>query len=111
MIAAEASLCANEQERFWEFHDSLFERQKELTATHLRNRAAALKLDMAVFNACLDSAKHLNAIDKEIDEAYSAGVRSTPTIFINGRMITGNRAAAEVQQIVDEELQRVAGMY
>jgi protein-disulfide isomerase len=110
MKAAEASLCAHDQDHFWEFHDSLFERQKELAPTELKSRAAALKLDGDVFNACLDSGKHTGNVNRDIDEAYSAGVRTTPTIFINGRMMSGNRAASEILEIVDEELRKVAAI-
>src|SRR5262249_26319638 len=71
MKAAEASLCANDQNHFWEFHDSLFERQKELTPAQLKSRAAALKLDSEAFNACLDSGKQIGNVNLDIDAAYN----------------------------------------
>src|SRR5262249_149239 len=107
--AAEASLCADDQQHFWEFHDSLYRNQKDLTSGDLKARAISLKLDTPTFDQCLDSGKHVAGIDKDIDEAYTAGVTSAPTIFINGRMFFGNRPAAEIQQILDDELQRSSG--
>ena len=110
MKAAEASLCANEQDHFWEFHDALFDRQKELAPAQLKTRAAALKLNADVFNACLDSGKQTANVNLDIDAAYSAGARTTPTIFINGRMMVGNRPASEILEIVEEELRKVAAI-
>ena len=104
--AAEASLCAGEQGRFWEMHDSLFEDQEHLTVDALKARAVALKLDTAAFGACLDSGKQAAAIDKDIAEGAKAGVTGTPTIFINGRMMVGSKPFAEIQAVIEEELQK-----
>jgi protein-disulfide isomerase len=104
--AAEASLCANEQQRFWEFHDSLFSNQQELTVDALKRRAVTLKLDTAAFNACLDSGKQAGAVKKDIEEGSRAGVTGTPALFINGRMLSGNQPYAEIRDLIEDELQR-----
>jgi len=104
--AAEASLCAHDQQRFWEYHDSLFVNQRRMTTADLKRHAASLRLDTAAFNSCLDSGQKAAAVMSEVDEGYKAGVSSTPTIFINGRMFSGNRESAEIKRIVDEELRR-----
>jgi protein-disulfide isomerase len=104
--AAEASLCANEQGRFWEMHDSLFGDQEHLTVDALKARAVALKLDTAAFNACLDSGKAVAAIDKDIADGMKAGVTGTPTMFINGRMMVGAQPYAQIQAVIEDELQR-----
>jgi protein-disulfide isomerase len=104
--AAEASLCANDQQQFWEFHDAMFGNQTDLKDDDLKQRAANLKLDTTAFNDCLDSGRHVADIDKEIDEGYSVGVTMAPTIFINGRRFFGNRSLLDIQQIIDEELKR-----
>jgi protein-disulfide isomerase len=104
--AAEASLCANEQGRFWEMHDSLFGDQEHLTVDALKARAAALKLDTALFNMCLDSGKEAAAIDKDIAEGAKAGVTGTPTMFINGRKMVGAQPYAEIQAVIEDELRR-----
>ena len=104
--AAEASLCANEQGRFWEMHDSLFGDQEHLTIDALKARAATLKLDRTAFNTCLDSGKQAAAIDKDIAEGTKAGVTGTPAMFINGRMLVGAQPFAAIQAIIEEELNK-----
>ena len=71
--AAEASLCANEQRRFWEFHDSLFSDQSRLDVPSLKQRAQTLGLNTAAFNTCLDSGRQAEAIQKDKDDARKAG--------------------------------------
>jgi len=103
--AAEAALCANEQMRFWEFHDSLFADQSRLDVPSLKERAQKLALNTAAFNTCLDSGRQAEAVQKDKDDARKAGVNSTPTVFINGRLL-GGRSYAEVQEVIEDELQR-----
>ncbi len=104
--AAEASLCANEQQHFWEFHDLMFSNQKDLTVEALKQKAVDLKLDTEAFNACLDSGKHAGAIREDILEGSRVGVTATPAIFINGRLLLGARPYADIAAIIDDELQR-----
>jgi predicted DsbA family dithiol-disulfide isomerase/Skp family chaperone for outer membrane proteins len=106
--AAEASLCANEQGHFWDMHDSMFGNQQQLTVAALKKRAADLKLDAAAFDACLDSGRETAAIDKDMAEGAGAGVTGTPTMFINGRFLPGNRPYADIKNLIDDELQRRA---
>jgi predicted DsbA family dithiol-disulfide isomerase/Skp family chaperone for outer membrane proteins len=104
--AAEASLCADEQKRFWDFHDSLFGNQQDLTVDSLKRRAVELKLDAPAFNTCLDSGKHAETIKKDIVEGSRAGVSGTPAIFINGRLLSGNQPYTSIAQVIEDELQR-----
>jgi protein-disulfide isomerase len=104
--AAEASLCANEQGKFWEMHDSLFGDQEHLTIEALKARAVQLKLDTRAFNACLDSGKQVAAIDKDIADGAKAGVNGTPTMFINGRRLLGAQPFAEIQAVIEDELKK-----
>jgi protein-disulfide isomerase len=104
--AAEASLCAGEQGRFWEMHDSMFSDQEHLTVDALKARAVELKLDTATFNACLDSGKEVAAVDRDIVDGARAGVTGTPTLFINGRKLVGNQPFAAIQAVIEDELQR-----
>jgi protein-disulfide isomerase len=104
--AAEASLCANEQQKFWEMHDAMFLDNKNLEVDALKQKATALKLDMAVFNTCIDSARHAETIRKDIAEGVKLGITGTPAMFINGRFINGNVPLAELSKVIDEELQR-----
>jgi predicted DsbA family dithiol-disulfide isomerase len=104
--AAEASLCANDQKRFWEFHDSMFSDQMHLTVDDLKKRAVDLKLNTADFNTCLDSGAKVNAVKKDIEEGSKAGANSTPTMFINGRLLSGNQPYTDIREIIEDELQR-----
>ena len=104
--AAEASLCANEQQKFWEFHDSMFGKQSELSVADLKQRAVDLKLNTQAFNQCLDSGRHAAAIQTDIQEGARNGVSGTPALFINGRLLTGNQPYAEIKEIIEDELQR-----
>ena len=104
--AAEASLCANEQKKFWEFHDSMFSNQRELSIADLKQRAVDLKLDTQAFNQCLDSGRYVAAIQADIQEGARNGVNGTPALFINGRFLSGNQPYSEIKEIIDDELQR-----
>jgi protein-disulfide isomerase len=92
--AAEASECANEQNKFWEFYDTLFanqagENQGAFADDKLTGFAQGLGLDMAAFNACFSSRKYLAAIQSETANGQQRGVSSTPTSFINDKKIVG----------------------
>lgn len=85
MSAAIASMCANDQGKFWEYHDELFKNQKALKVPQLKEYAGKVGLDQATFDSCLDGQKHKALVDADMKEARAAGVRGTPTIYINGR--------------------------
>lgn len=104
--AAEASLCAFEQQHFWEFHDSMFGNQKELSLADLKQRAVDMKLDTQKFNECIDSGRQVAAIQKDIQEGARAGVTGTPAMFINGRFLSGNQPYATIKDMIEDELQR-----
>jgi protein-disulfide isomerase len=104
--AAEASLCAADQRRFWEFHDSMFSNQRELTVDALKRRAQEFKLDAAAFNECLDSGRKADAVKKDIAEGNQAGVTGTPTVFVNGRRLPSGPSFAEIQALIEDEIGR-----
>ncbi len=104
--AAEASLCAFDQGKFWELHDAMFENQQELGVDQLKAKAAALGLDAAKFNSCLDSGEKAAKIASDTADGSALGVNGTPALFINGRFVNGAVPFAEIQKIVDDELQR-----
>jgi protein-disulfide isomerase len=104
--AAEASLCANEQQKFWQYYDSLYSNQAQLEIAALKQRAVTLQLNAASFNTCLDSGRHADAVRKDQEDARKAGVSSTPTMFINGRLLSGNQPYTVIRDIIDDELKR-----
>jgi len=104
--AAEASLCAYEQHKFWEFHDAMFSDQQNLAVEDLKKKAAKLSLDMKAFNSCLESGKYLNEIQNDVAEGVRVGVSGTPALFINGRLLVGAQPYAEIQKLIEDELHR-----
>jgi protein-disulfide isomerase len=104
--AAEAAQCANEQGQFWPYHDRLFADQTKLNDADLKASAAALGMDAARFNACVDSHKYKSRIDADMRAGSEAGVDGTPAFFINGRMLSGAQPYDEFKKVIDEELAR-----
>jgi protein-disulfide isomerase len=88
-LAAMAAECAGAQGRFWEYHDVLFDNQSRLDRDSLLAYAERLGLDRAAFLACLDSEAPRQAIARDVADGMRLGIESTPTIYLNGRTITG----------------------
>jgi protein-disulfide isomerase len=103
--AAEAAACADEQGRFWPYHDRLFANPSKLSRTDLKQHAAELGLDAARFDACVDGHKSAEVVDADIKEANSTGMGGTPAFFINGRSLDGAQPFDAFKRIIDEELQ------
>ena len=91
--AAIASLCANEQGRFWDYHDTLFanwngENQGAFNNIHLVNFATALKLDVDAFRTCLSKGRYADEVQASFDKGNSMGVKGTPSVFVNGQIVS-----------------------
>ena len=104
--AAEAGNCANDQGKFWQFHDKLFESQGELDVASLKIYASELGLDMDRFTACIDSGRHASSVEKDIKIGAGYGVSSTPTLFVNGRAVVGAPPYENFVEVIREELAR-----
>lgn len=90
--SAEASNCALEQAKFWEYHDTLFGNQEALGVEALKKYAVDLGLNAAQFNSCLDSGKYAEKVKSDQASGESFGVRGTPSTFVgvlNGDTLTG----------------------
>ena len=83
--AAEASQCAFEQGKYWEYHDILYENQETLDVASLKQYAKDLGLDSAKFDSCLDSGKYESEVEKDFQDGQAAGVSATPAFFILDR--------------------------
>ncbi|MCY1083002.1 DsbA family protein [Archangium lansingense] len=105
-LAASASMAAAEQGRFWEYHDALFQQQKELDRASLVKLAKKLKLDVERFERTLDSGAYNNYLDAEVVEARQRGVAGTPTFFINDTALVGARPVEQFVEAIDAELAR-----
>ena len=95
--AAEASECADDQGKFWEYHDLLFANQSALDVASLKSYAAQLSLDTATFDQCLDGGEKTAEWEKDEQDGTSYGVQGTPNFFINGRLVTGAIPFADYQ--------------
>jgi len=94
-LAAQAAECANEQGRFWRFHDILYANQggkgsDAFSREHLQRFAVALNLDTAAFASCLGSGKYASMVADDTNAAQQRGVDSTPTVFVNGKEVGGS---------------------
>ncbi|OGY92425.1 MAG: hypothetical protein A3B31_03885 [Candidatus Komeilibacteria bacterium RIFCSPLOWO2_01_FULL_53_11] len=85
--AALASECANDQGKFWEYHDMLYSRQTNLSKGDLKGYAEELGLDTESFNACLDSRAKQGLVRNDMALGEQRGVNGTPSIFLNGQLL------------------------
>jgi protein-disulfide isomerase len=103
MPAAIAAVAAQKQGKFWEMHDLLFANQRELAPEQIKSYARQLGLDMAKFEADLQSDEVKAAIQADMQLAQRAGVRGTPTVFVNGKLLQ-NRSLDGFKQLIDPML-------
>jgi len=102
--AQEAAQCANEQGKFWEMHDLLYQNQGALEVDDLKGYAQQLGLNTASFDSCLDSGKYESEVQKDTSDGRSYGVGGTPTFFINGKKLVGAQPYETFQQAIEEAL-------
>lgn len=111
--AAEAAECADDQGKFWEFHDKLFEEQAkkgegtvQFSVNDLKKWAGQLSgLDMAKWNECFNSNKYTAEVKKDFEDGSAYGVSGTPTLFINGKPIVGAQSFSAFKAEIDKLLQ------
>jgi protein-disulfide isomerase len=104
-IAAEASLAARDQGKYWEMHELLFKRSPKLDRENLILYAKELGLEVKKFTESLDGKKHAAEIEQDKKLAVEMDLYNTPTFFINGRKIIGERPFEYFKKIIDEELE------
>ena len=108
--AAEASRCAGEQGKFWEYHDALFAAdQPKLEETSLTAIARSVGLEEKSFGFCLAAGKFKAQIEQDVQDGTRAGVAGTPGIFINGVFVNGALPQVEFEKIIDRELAAAGG--
>lgn len=102
--AAQASACVNEQGKFFEYHDKVFENNNALEDADLKKYAEEVGVDIKKFEECLTSNKYKAAVDKNLADGQKYGVSGAPTYFINGVMVVGAVPYAEIKQAIDEAM-------
>lgn len=111
--SGEALECANDQDKMWEMHDLMFEKQQaldpsggtvEYTAEDMKTWAAELGIDTATFNQCLDSGTHAEKVKADMADGTAAGVSGTPAFYVNGTPLVGAQPYESFKAIIDQEL-------
>lgn len=103
-LAAEASLAAHAQGKFWEFHDKLFSDQKALERPGLEASAKAVGLNLATFKKALDSNEYGKAVEEDMKLGEAVNVNGTPTLFLNGKRIDDPSNFDFLSKAIDEAL-------
>ncbi len=110
--AAEASMCAGAQDRFWEMHDGIFATQSRWAgladpAAHFDSLAAVAGVRMPDYRACVGNRTMRSIVQGDFDRSLDAGVNSTPTFIIGTRLLTGPHPVETFRQVIEAELARL----
>jgi protein-disulfide isomerase len=108
MNAAVAAMAANQQGKFWEYHAELFKNYNKLNDGIFDEIAQSLGLDMEQFKQDMQNPALTALVQRDLKDGVEAGVRGTPSIFVNGRMLQ-QRSLEGFQQIINEELAKKKG--
>jgi protein-disulfide isomerase len=106
--SAEASECANDQGKFWDYHGELYANQSSISSGgiyYLKQVAEKLELNMDEFNKCLDSGRYQGKVESHFQIGLSAGVTGTPGSFINGVALGNAISYKQLKLIIDKLLE------
>jgi protein-disulfide isomerase len=104
MAAHEAARCAGAQDRYWAYHDVLYERQPHFERQDLIDYAINLNLDRERFTRCLDEREFRGVVELDFAEGRELGVRSTPTFLVNGKPLVGAHPIEAFRAAIDDAL-------
>jgi protein-disulfide isomerase len=105
--AAEAAMCADEQGKFWEYHDAIFAKAGRLDENSLAEIGTALGLEAEKFDVCVEERRYQDFVEADFTAGREAGVSGTPSFFLNGIALKGARDADELSRYVELELARL----
>lgn len=105
--AAEAGRCANDQGKFWPFHDLVYAKAPAISVSNLKTYAAQVGLDTAAFDDCLDSGREAATVQASLSDAEARGFTGTPSFLVNGKVLAGPPSFTELSRIVDTDLAAV----
>jgi protein-disulfide isomerase len=100
--AAEASRCAGDQGKFWEYHDLLFSNSGKISYEDLLQNAAQLKLDEVRFRHCVSTHSYAGKVEQDLQDGVRAGVRGTPAFFINGVLLEGIASESDFEKVINQ---------
>lgn len=102
--SALAAECANEQGKFWEYHNMLYNNQQDLSSDGLTRYATLLKLDVARFSDCFHSERYADVVNRDFQDALRYQAAGTPTFYINGQFIQGAQAYPTFANLINAQL-------
>jgi protein-disulfide isomerase len=105
-LAAHSAACADEQGKYWEQHDRIYEGQSDWAASrdagdHFREYAQGNGLDLGRYDECMQSGKYAGRIQASLEEGTRAGVSSTPTLLVGDRLYQGRIDSDAIRRLVD----------
>jgi len=103
--AAVAAMAAHDQGKFWEYHDLVFKNYRKLNDKLLDQFAVDAGLDKAAFDAKRKDPELLQKVQQDYKDGVAVGLRGTPTIYVNGRLVK-NRSLQGLQALIDKELKK-----
>lgn len=112
IVAADAAECANDQGKFWEYHDYLYKNQPDESNTTMYNTdtltqaAVTLGLNGDQFKTCLATKKDDSIVSKDMADGQAAGISGTPSFFINGTILVGAQQYSAFKTLIDQELSK-----
>lgn len=109
--AAIAAHCADRQGMFWEYHDSIFDRQSVLNEAQLTQIATDLGLSVGKFQTCYNERDTLPIVKKDYEEGLALGITSTPTLFIGNQRFVGAMTTQQLMEIVSVIIQEAQETY
>ncbi|MBI4016611.1 MAG: DsbA family protein [Candidatus Aenigmarchaeota archaeon] len=100
-LSAQAAYCANDQGKFWEYAQIVFERQGRADTMSLIGYANELELDGKTFGECMQTSKYSDKVNADFKQGRKYGVSITPTVFVNGNQLYGDLPFEEYKKLVD----------
>ena len=100
-MASEASMCADNQDMFWEYHDGLFENQASINPGYLTELAGELGLDTAEFDTCLETGQYTAYVNADFTYGTQVGITGTPGFFVNGELVKGAQPQSVFEGMID----------
>ena len=99
--AAEAGQCANEQHKFWEFHDAIYGNKGAIEAGNLSEYAVAVGLNIAQYDGCMKSRRYRERVNAEETEAFTHGYNGAPFFLINTHVLIGPQSLDVFSAVID----------